>query len=267
MIYLFVRRRPLAALAVGGLLVAQLTMLALPGLCPTMTPVECLVSALSLVTAAVGISVAVRASWLAVATAHAIRGLRTANGHDDLVPPTLAVRVRRLRCLDDPTPMAFCTGLLRPHVYVTTGALTALPQPELEAVLAHEAAHARRHDPLRKLLTRAIADVLFFFPLAGWWHRRLAETAELTADRAAIAHAGVKAVAGALLATSNGPAPTVAVSAFNSTTDARIAQLTGDHVLKPRPSTRRVLWSFLGLTAAVGLTMCLGQAYGPLLGL
>jgi hypothetical protein len=85
----------------------------------------------------------------------------------------------------DPVPRAFSVGLTRPRVVVTTGALKTLQPAELTALLAHEHAHVRRHDALRLLLARAIADGLFFCPGARQLAARLAALAELQADEAA----------------------------------------------------------------------------------
>ena len=63
-----------------------------------------------------------------------------------------------------PQPRAFCAGLLRPRVYVSTGAVAILDQEALSAVLAHERHHARRRDPLRLAIGRVLARALFFLP-------------------------------------------------------------------------------------------------------
>jgi beta-lactamase regulating signal transducer with metallopeptidase domain len=87
--------------------------------------------------------------------------------------------------------------------------VAALADEELEAVLVHEAEHARRRDPLRRLAGRAAADVLFWLPLVGWWSRRRLEDAELAADRAAIDRVGRRPLARALRATAVVAAPGV----------------------------------------------------------
>jgi Zn-dependent protease with chaperone function len=101
--------------------------------------------------------------------------------------------------LPDCTPRAFCTGVLRPQIVISAGALSELAPPELAAVLAHEAHHAASRDALRLLSLRVLADALFFLPLA----RRLAERhsvmVEVAADSAATAAAGRSALARALL--------------------------------------------------------------------
>jgi beta-lactamase regulating signal transducer with metallopeptidase domain len=72
-------------------------------------------------------------------------------------------------------------------------------------VLVHEAEHARRRDPLRRLAGRAAADVLFWLPLVSWWTSGRLEDAELAADRAAIDRVGRTPLARALRATAARP--------------------------------------------------------------
>lgn len=103
--------------------------------------------------------------------------------------------------VDSPTPEAFCAGLLRPRVYVSTTALRALSRPQLAAVLAHERHHAARRDPLRLLVARTVAEGMFFLPVLGRLTERYAALTELAADEAALqATGGPKALASALLA-------------------------------------------------------------------
>lgn len=101
----------------------------------------------------------------------------------------VAARLRRLEVRPgvvlDHVPRAYCAGLWRPRVVITTGALHALSRAELGAVLAHEHAHARRRDALRIMLIRAVADALFFCPGARQLAERSAALAELAADEAA----------------------------------------------------------------------------------
>ncbi|ADB50904.1 M56 family metallopeptidase [Conexibacter woesei] len=108
---------------------------------------------------------------------------------------------REAHLLDDPRPLAFCAGLLRPRVYVSQGALDGLGRDELLALLAHEAHHARRRDPLRRVLADVLAESLFFLPVLRPLGERRAALAELRADAAAVAACGgdVRALAGALL--------------------------------------------------------------------
>lgn len=167
-------------------------------------------------------------------------------------------------CCADPRPYAYCAGLREPRIYVSTGALAALDEPELEAVLLHERQHLLCRDPLRVLVGRVAAALLFAVPLVGELQRRFELAKELDADRAAVsAHGGrPAALAGALLALGDGMVPfrtgDVAASAWHLT-GARIDQLVDPstaHV--PAPSYRAMAASLATLLLATGLG--LGQA-------
>jgi Zn-dependent protease with chaperone function len=88
--------------------------------------------------------------------------------------------------VEDDRPLAFCAGLLRPRVYVSTGALALLDDPALDAVLAHERHHARRRDPLRLAAARVLARALFFMPGLGALAASQRSLAELSADESAV---------------------------------------------------------------------------------
>lgn len=88
--------------------------------------------------------------------------------------------------IGDERPGAFCAGLLRPRVYLTTGALSLLDHEALAAVLAHERHHARRRDPLRLAVGRVCARSLFYVPGLSDLVRRQQTLAELSADESAI---------------------------------------------------------------------------------
>lgn len=62
----------------------------------------------------------------------------------------------------------------------------ALPDDVVEAILAHELAHVRRHDYLVTVL-QAIADTLLFYNPAAWWiSARVREERECCCDQSAI---------------------------------------------------------------------------------
>jgi hypothetical protein len=103
---------------------------------------------------------------------------------------------RRVLVVPNARPLAFCAGLLRPRVYVSTGSLARLTEAELAAVVAHEAHHAARRDPLRILVARAIGDAYSL----GALPRREQALAELAADDAVVRTRGAAPLASALLA-------------------------------------------------------------------
>jgi Peptidase family M48 len=81
---------------------------------------------------------------------------------------------------------AFCAGLLRPEVYVSEGTLSAAGAAELRAIIAHEAHHRARRDPLRLLLARVVSDALRPLPPFAALAEREAALADLLADAAAV---------------------------------------------------------------------------------
>jgi D-alanyl-D-alanine endopeptidase (penicillin-binding protein 7) len=78
----------------------------------------------------------------------------------------------------------------RPVVLVPACLLSGLPPELLQALLAHELAHVRRHDYLVNLLQNAIEIVLFYHPAVWWLSRRVRHERELIADAIAAKHAG-----------------------------------------------------------------------------
>jgi Zn-dependent protease with chaperone function len=102
--------------------------------------------------------------------------------------------------LEDRRPYAFCTGLLRPRIAVSRGALDGLPGPALAAIVAHEAEHARRHDGLRRVLTGALRDGAIGARTVERLVAAAAAEAELAADRRAVADVGRAELAQAMVA-------------------------------------------------------------------
>jgi beta-lactamase regulating signal transducer with metallopeptidase domain len=128
--------------------------------------------------------------------------------------------------LDDERPHAFCAGLFHPRVYVSSGAVGLLDASALDAVLAHEAHHARCHDPLRLAAGRVLGRALFFVPGLRELVRRQQALAELGADESAINAAAEhrSALARAMLtfAEASGPANPVGID------PARVDHLLGE---------------------------------------
>jgi Zn-dependent protease with chaperone function len=74
--------------------------------------------------------------------------------------------------IDEPTPVAFCAGWLRPRVYVSKAVLERLSEAELQAVLAHERQHGARRDPLRLAIGRVLSRSPRSAAPARRWQRR-----------------------------------------------------------------------------------------------
>jgi hypothetical protein len=165
---------------------------------------------------------------------------------------------QRLDLIADPAPEAFCYGLLRPRICLTSGLIEALSLAELEAVLRHERHHARRFDPLRVVCWTIISK-------AFWWLEEDATQAhlwrELAADRAVIAEQGRQPLASAiykLISLSrfqDHPQKDLALSGL-SVTDARIDQIISSAPTCLPLSRRLLRWIALPLLLLIVLLVC-----------
>jgi hypothetical protein len=94
------------------------------------------------------------------------------------------------------TPIAF--GWLRPEICLPVRA-HELSDPSLRAMLAHEVAHLRRHDPAWMWLAAGLQALFPWQPLLLVVRRRWARLVELRCDAIAAAHSSPTAVARCLL--------------------------------------------------------------------
>lgn len=78
------------------------------------------------------------------------------------------------------TPMLI--GCLRPVILLPVSFLTSVPVAELEAILAHELAHARRHDFVVNLVQALVETVFFYHPAVWWLSHRLRNEREICCD-------------------------------------------------------------------------------------
>lgn len=148
--------------------------------------------------------------------------------------------------------IALTYGLARPRVLLSQGAVEALTPAELRAVLAHEATHVSRRDPLRLLAAEIASAAFVIFPLVRDFARHVLVATELAADRAAVAAWGRRALAGGLLKFIETPRHlTVPSLALESTNDERVAALLrpGDFVHSLNLSGAAVLKTLLSVSA------------------
>jgi beta-lactamase regulating signal transducer with metallopeptidase domain len=110
---------------------------------------------------------------------------------------TLARLARRLRvsrpvrlCESALVEVPTVIGCLRPVILVPASALTGLSAPQLEAILAHELAHIRRHDYLCNLLQSVAETVLFYHPAVWWLSGRVRVEREHACDDLAVSATG-----------------------------------------------------------------------------
>lgn len=161
--------------------------------------------------------------------------------------------------IDDELPQAFCAGLRRPRVHLSTGALVALGDDELRAVVAHEHHHQTRRDPLRIFAAGVLSEALFFLPVLRRLRQRYAELAELAADEAAVDHVGGRQpLASALLAFGEREHPAEVVGIAPE----RVDQLLGKQARWEVPVSL-VLGGFLTIGGLVAIALGTASAASP----
>ena len=81
-------------------------------------------------------------------------------------------------------------GWLRPIVLLPAVALTGLTAQQVEALIAHELAHVKRHDFLANIIQSAIETLLFYHPAVWYVSRRVREEREHCCDDIAMGICG-----------------------------------------------------------------------------
>lgn len=81
-------------------------------------------------------------------------------------------------------------GWLRPAILLPVDLLAGLPAGHVEALLAHELAHIRRHDYLANVLQGIAETVLFYHPAVWWISEQIRMEREQCCDDLAVAAGG-----------------------------------------------------------------------------
>ena len=130
-------------------------------------------------------------------------------------------------------------GWLRPVILVPVSALAGMSAQQVEALLAHELAHIRRHDYLVNLLQTVVETLLFYHPAVWWVSRQIRIEREHCCDDMAVAVCGdVLTYARALTELEELRAtalPQLAVAANGGSLITRIRRL----IEVPKPSAHR----------------------------
>jgi beta-lactamase regulating signal transducer with metallopeptidase domain len=164
-------------------------------------------------------------------------------------------------------------GFVKPVVLLPVTALAGLTSQQVEAILAHELAHIRRHDYLVNLLQTLVETVLFYHPAVWWLSRRIRIERENCCDDLAVSLCGDPVAYAAALADlealrSSGAVPPhhIAMAATGGSLLQRVRRLLG---APSSHSGRGPAW--LAATVALSLVGCVAysandvHAYAPLL--
>ena len=146
-------------------------------------------------------------------------------------------------------------GVLRPLIVLPTSALTGMPAAQLEALLAHELAHIRRHDYLVNLFQCVVEALLFYHPAVWWVSNTVRRAREECCDDLAVEVCGdAKLYARAL---TNLEAlrqlPALALAATDAPLLARVKRLLGLGEARAFPPTATVVLLVFMLVLGTGL--------------
>ena len=127
-------------------------------------------------------------------------------------------------------------GWVRPVILVPVAALSSLTIAQVDAILAHELAHIRRHDYLVNLFQTVAETLLFYHPAVWWLSGRLRLEREHCCDDVAVSISGdAVGYAEALAAIeARRSAPAFAMAAGGGSLVDRIRRILG--VSSPSPS-------------------------------
>ena len=139
-------------------------------------------------------------------------------------------------------------GWLRPVILLPVGCLLGLSTAQLEAILAHELAHIRRHDYLVNLFQNVVETRLFYHTAVWWVSRRIREERENCCDDLAVEICGDRLTYARALATLEEMRHTpgqLALAAAGAPLLQRIRRLVG----KSSTGATRPGWPLAGIVA------------------
>ena len=154
-------------------------------------------------------------------------------------------------------------GYFRPVVLLPLCVVTGLPAVQLEAILAHELAHIRRHDYLVNLLQMLVETIFFYHPAVWWLSRQIRNERENCCDDVAVAAVDSRADYGrALLAIEElrAASPAFSLAAQGGSLLARIRRIAG---YEPTPHIAGGGSILCGILASLALFAALTWAAVP----
>jgi beta-lactamase regulating signal transducer with metallopeptidase domain len=148
-------------------------------------------------------------------------------------------------------------GWLTPAVLLPASALAGLSPDQIEAILAHELAHIRRHDYAVNLLQAVVETLLFYHPAVWWLSRRIRIEREHCCDDLAVSLCGDPVAYAAALAELEGlrsESGAVALAATGGSLLQRVRRVLG----APTHAGRAPAWLAAGVALLVVVSMSAG---------
>lgn len=121
-------------------------------------------------------------------------------------------------------------GILKPVILLPIGVLAGIPYEQVEAIIAHELAHIRRHDYLVNIFQSLIEIILFYHPAIWWISSIIRNEREIVCDNIAMDLSDekltyIKALLSISELESRGISPAVAFTGNNKNLLNRIKEL------------------------------------------
>lgn len=160
-----------------------------------------------------------------------------------------SIRYGQSRGLDSPVVI----GWFHPIVLVTVQAITGLSPQQLQAIIAHELAHIRRHDAFVNLFQVAAEMFLFYHPAVWWVSRRIRIEREVCCDQEALAACGepVSYARALTMMEEWRAAPSMLMAANRSPLTERVLRLLGMQGASARSRVAGVSACVVGVVAAL----------------
>jgi len=150
-------------------------------------------------------------------------------------------------------------GWLKPAIVLPVAALASLSPSQLEALLAHELAHVRRHDYLINVLQSVAEALLFYHPAVWWLSRQIRTEREHCCDDLAVGVCDRLVYATALTDLATLASPRVALAATDGNLVKRVRRILrqADETVAVRAGVMPLL--ALGLAACVAVPVALAS--------
>ena len=194
--------------------------------------------------------------WL-VARRYATRGLRSVSHEVDQMARRVAdeLGLRRLVRLFESSAVAVpvTIGWMKPVVLLPMSAVSGLSPSQIEALVAHELAHIRRHDYLVNLLQSAIETLLFYHPAVWWVSKQVRAEREHCCDDLVVAVCDRVVYVRALTDLAAMTSPRLALAATDGSLVRRVKRLLGPpgSDRDPRPGWLAAMLGILIVGAAI----------------
>jgi beta-lactamase regulating signal transducer with metallopeptidase domain len=199
----------------------------------------------------------VRMAW----AAKHVRALRRSGGGapDRIVAAVdrlaLSTRVsRRVRVIVTALTASPATvGWLSPVILLPPALLVGLSPSQIDAILAHEIAHIRRHDYAVNLMQMVAETLLFYHPAVWWVSRQIRVERELCCDDFAARLSDPRDYAQALATVARHAVTVVTMSAGGPSLASRIRRLLSAAPDAPRAGTGGLVATLSALVVALGM--------------